>query len=116
MELGTNTSIRVWRVHDTSSAGITITSDRAIVQADKNSFVSVYPGSIGLHANRIAMTAQPEQVSKGIMFAETFGFLQTIPSTAVTCIPASTINIPGAGMVKPLTEGVALCAAAQTVA
>ena len=115
MESEINTNIRVWRVHETSSAGVTITLDKAIMQADRNTFVSVYPGSIGLHADRIGIAAQPERVTKGIIFAETFGFLQTIPSTAVTCIPAATFNIPGAGMVAPLREGLTLCAAFQMI-
>lgn len=113
MEAGISRNIRVWRVYEDSPGGITITPDRVIAQADKNTFLSVSPGSIGLNANRIAISAQPEHVTKGVLFAENMGFLQTIPSTAATCVPASVLTFPGAGMIGSISQGLGLIAAAQ---
>tara|TARA_Y100000034_G_C6655859_1_gene287299 strand:- start:141 stop:488 length:348 start_codon:yes stop_codon:yes gene_type:complete len=104
-------NIRVWRVRLDSPGGIMMTPDKVTIQSDKNTFVSVTPGSIGLSADKIAFATQPENISKGILFAENMGFMQLIPSTIPTCIPNCSISLPGAGLFESLGEGLGSCMA-----
>jgi len=103
-------SIRVWRVRTDSPGGILIGPDRAVVQANKNTFLSVTPGAIAVNAKSFSIQTSPENISKGILFRENMGFLQMIPSSLVTPIPNCMINFPGAGIVGALAPGLAACA------
>ena len=103
MEIDRN--IRVWRVHEDSDAGMSITMNEATMQADKNTFLSIRPGTIGLNAKRISLGTQPENISQGVIFAGNLGFLQMIPSTSVTPIQSLLMTFPGAGMIGCIGEG-----------
>ena len=70
MEEDGGSNIRVWRVRKDSPGGIAISSNQVIVQGDKNSFVSVEPGSIGLVSSKVVFQTQPENIFKGILFKE----------------------------------------------
>ena len=98
-------NIRVWRVKKDSPAAIVISENEVILQGDKHSFISIEPGAIGNTSNKVNFQAAPENISKGIFFKENMGFLQTIPSSTVTPIPNLIWNVPGAGLLKNISQG-----------
>ena len=113
MEVDRN--VRVWRVHEDSEAGMSITMNEATVQADKSTFLTMRPGTIGLNAKRISLGTQPENISQGVIFAGNLGFLQAIPSTAATPIQSLLMTFPGAGIIGCLGEGCATVAAYNSI-
>tara|TARA_Y100000310_G_C20417203_1_gene684902 strand:- start:396 stop:680 length:285 start_codon:yes stop_codon:yes gene_type:complete len=86
-----------------------ITPDHVTMQADKNTFITLAPGAIGISGKTLGIQVAPENISKGILFKENMGFMQMIPSTIPTCIPNCMINIPGAGLVGAIAPGIAAC-------
>ena len=102
-----NRNVRVWRVKG-GEAGIMLTPDKITMQSDRNTFISMASGNIGLYGKKISIATSPENISKGILFTEQMGFMQMIPSTVVTCVPNCLINIPGQDLISNLGEGMAM--------
>ena len=108
-------NVRVWRVKEDSPGGIGISENSVTIQGDKNTFIDVRPGSISLSADKLNFAAQPESITKGIIFSGQLGMMGLIPSTVTTPIPQYIMSIPGAGLAKNISEGTPALAALNFV-
>tara|TARA_B000000460_G_scaffold236205_1_gene198002 strand:- start:677 stop:1018 length:342 start_codon:yes stop_codon:yes gene_type:complete len=106
---------RIFRVKSDSPSRIVVSDDIVRIIGDKNNFLTVTSGFIGLNSDKVVIKAMPENIIKGIIFRESPGFAQTIPSSVVTPIPNLIMNIPGAGLVKNISQGTAGLAALNFV-
>ena len=105
--------IRVWRVTLDSPAGIMLQPDTVTLVGGENNFIHLNKDNVIISSSKLSFTTDPMNISKGILFKEMMGFMQSLPSSIVMPIPNIGLNIPGMGMLKAIKTPLAATAVAS---
>lgn len=107
-----DTHVRVWRVTLDSPAGIMLRPDTLTLIGGENNFIHLDEDNVSICATSLNITADPMQITKGVLFREQLGFLQMLPSSVAMPIANMGINVPGQGMLAAIGKNLPVLAAA----
>ena len=99
--------VRVWRVSKESKAGMEVTENAAIIAGDRNNFVAAHQSGVTLMGKSINFGCSSENQRHGGFFVRMNDFVQMVPTTLVTPMPAQ-IPWPPFGLASSIIKDLPL--------
>lgn len=95
--------IKIWKAVDDAEAGLQVTQNSAILAGNRSNFVAATKNSVVITGQSISFGTVSENIRKGGFFIEMNDFIQMVPTTLVTPMPAQ-IPFPPLGLVVNIVK------------